>query len=249
MQSLPLETVSDSARYLCIGSKAPRNSTPIAISKAWACARFRGVRANIWPSLGRAFKLGAKHSSYSDYYWATQLEMSETVQQRPADDATVHRKVKRKCVRKIPQSRQRGPLRNVEYVRPTDEEKQRRKAYVDELQEQAKWCKLCDLARPIKNHKARTKHRQKVHGVGPEPPIMIPCELCDREVQSKGYSRHVCPGKDPVKLAMVACPKCGSMYSKYGIKNHQYVCYGRLSTSLTDSTSCDSNDPPSAEQP
>lgn len=130
---------------------------------------------------------------------------------------------KTKTVRKIPQSKSLTALPAVVYQNPDSADLQERRALVERLQEEETWCKLCKPPRQIKNHHARMKHRATIHKEGPTPPLVIHCGKCNRDVESKGYSRHLCV-KDNAETNMVPCPWCSSNYSKFGIKNHMTAC-------------------------
>lgn len=141
-------------------------------------------------------------------------------------------RAKTKVVRKVPQSRLQSTLGNEIYVAPTREEYLKRCEILEKLQEDRTWCKLCDPPKQIRRLVTRNEHRRAAHKLPAEQSLEVTCEICKRTLNSRGYPRHLCIDQQNKNDDLVACSYCKSMFSKYGVTNHEKTCASRTSSSM-----------------
>ena len=110
---------------------------------------------------------------------------------------------------------------NLGNVKPTAEQVKCRQQKVIELQGQRSWCNLCTPNKLIPNTTARNKHRAEQHKLPPEGRLVIHCNICDRDIHSHAYSKHLCKGEEaPQNQLKIQCDKCNGFFSKDGFTKH-----------------------------
>lgn len=112
---------------------------------------------------------------------------------------------------------------------PTQEETLRRQKLVRDLQEERKWCRVCNPPVKYGDITSKNNHRKKKHGLEPEGPLKILCKTCERQLDSSGFSRHICIDQRSkvIKQPLIPCQFCGKSFSKFGVKNHMVKCFAR----------------------
>ena len=122
--------------------------------------------------------------------------------------------------RKTFQSKDKPPLPGLDLVSATPDQVERRKQYSSSLQEERKWCILCD---PPAYYKDINGHRHRIHQVDSLPRLLIHCLSCQRNIDSNQYHRHVCIGTS-IPEGLTPCPTCNAMYGKHGMARHIPAC-------------------------
>lgn len=111
---------------------------------------------------------------------------------------------------------------------PTNPQLWERQQIIRDLREERSWCHLCNPPYQIRNITAMNKHRHEKHGIGPQGPLQVKCNTCQRTMESTRFSRHVCIDLENTTTNLVKCRHCSRNYSKFGIAQHENKCPERL---------------------
>lgn len=127
--------------------------------------------------------------------------------------------------RKTFHSKDRPPLPDTTLEGPTPEEIAKRKQQSSQLQEERRWCTLCN---PPEYYKDINGHRKRIHNAEALPRLLIHCLGCKRSIDSARFHMHICASETRLE-GMEPCPHCLSMYGKIGLSHHIGLCKGNSS--------------------